>query len=428
MDVFMGVQMPKVWLRVLNRTMKTNLLVLLSRMETSECLFYLRFPREDCDALLAQGIDDSFVVNAGEQVDWDKLRAWLSKKDDWVVGWIGYDVRRSIERFAEEKLRTSSFPQITLVRPANLFKIRGAEVEVVKGAWHDSLKAWLSIQPSAGAEGVDLKPVVSHAEYLEHIASLKREIAAGNVYELNYCMPFEASVKLTDAPSAWKRIYHQTQAPFSAYAQVGLHHVMCASPERYLKREGNRVISQPIKGTVRRGQTPDEDNRLKEELGNSKKERAENVMIVDLVRNDLSRCAKRGSVQVEELFGVHSFKTVHHLISTISCDVAPDTSWVDLIRTTFPMGSMTGAPKLSAMKLISEHEETERGIYSGSIGYIEPGGDFDFNVVIRSVQYDAASQLASCHVGGAITALCEAEEEYNECLLKAEAVLRALRG
>jgi len=428
MDVFMGVQMPKVWLLVLNRTMKSNLLVLLPGMDTSECLFYLRFPREDCDALLAQGIDDSFVVNAGEQVDWYMLHAWLTQKDDWVVGWIGYDVRRSIERFAEENLRASSFPQITLIRPANLFKVQGSEVEVVKGAWHDSLNAWLSIQPSEVAEGVDLKPVVSHTEYMDHIASLKKEIAAGNVYELNYCMPFEARVQLTDAPSVWKHIYHQTQAPFSAYAHVGSHHVMCASPERYLKREGNRVISQPIKGTVRRGQTPEEDIRLKEELARSKKERAENVMIVDLVRNDLSRCAERDSVLVEELFGVHSFKTVHHLVSTISCDVAPEISWVDLIKATFPMGSMTGAPKLSAMQLIAQHEVTERGIYSGSIGYIEPGGDFDFNVVIRSVQYDDASQLASCHVGGAITALCEAEDEYNECLLKAEAVLRALRG
>jgi para-aminobenzoate synthetase component 1 len=203
---------------------------------------------------------------------------------------------------------------------------------------------------------------------------------------------------------------------------------MCASPERYLKRTGNRVISQPIKGTVRRGLTPEVDARLKTELESSRKEVAENVMIVDLVRNDLSRCAERDTVQVEELCRVHSFKTVHHLVSTIRCDVAPKTTWVDLIRATFPMGSMTGAPKLSAMKLIAEHEQTERGIYSGSIGYIEPNGDFDFNVVIRSVQYDAASQMASCHVGGAITALCEAEDEYNECLTKAEAVLRALRG
>jgi para-aminobenzoate synthetase component 1 len=188
------------------------------------------------------------------------------------------------------------------------------------------------------------------------------------------------------------------------------------------------VISQPIKGTIKRGATLQEDDALKNQLQSSRKERAENVMIVDLVRNDLSRIAMRNSVEVDELFGVHTFKTVHHLISTIRCEVSSQTSWVDLIRATFPMGSMTGAPKVSAMKLISAHEETERGIYSGSIGYIEPSGDFDFNVVIRGVQYDDEKHTLSCHVGGAITALCNAESEYGECLLKAEAILNALRG
>jgi len=233
---------------------------------------------------------------------------------------------------------------------------------------------------------------------------------------------------LKNPEQTWKRMYAKTQAPFSAFASYGPFHVLCTSPERYLKRSGNRVISQPIKGTIRRGANTEEDEHLKQLLSASKKERAENVMIVDLVRNDLSRCAERNSVEVEELFGVHTFKTVHHLISTIRCDVPSETSLVDLLRASFPMGSMTGAPKVSAMQLIAKHEITERGVYSGSIGYIEPGGDFDFNVVIRSVQYDASSQQVSCHVGGAITALCNAEDEYNECLLKAEAVLGALRG
>jgi para-aminobenzoate synthetase component 1 len=151
-------------------------------------------------------------------------------------------------------------------------------------------------------------------------------------------------------------------------------------------------------------------------------------MIVDLVRNDLSRCANRSSVKVDELFGAHTFKTVHHLISTVSCEVEPSVSWVDLIQATFPMGSMTGAPKVSAMQLIGRHELTERGIYSGSIGYIEPSGDFDFNVVIRSVQYDGDAAMVSCHVGGALTAQSNAEDEYQECLLKAKAVLSALLG
>jgi para-aminobenzoate synthetase component 1 len=397
-------------------------------MNTSDNLFYLRFPREDCEALLAEGIADSYVVAAGEGVNWEELDAWIKSSNEWIFGWVGYDVRRSIEAFAKEHLESSSFPQLVLFRPINLFKIRNRSVEVLKGEWHPNLDEWLSMDPADDLPGVELTPTVSHDEYNRHIAELKLQIAIGNVYELNYCMPFEGQAEWNNTASIWKRIYGYTEAPFSAYARWGNNTVMCASPERYLKREGNRVVSQPIKGTARRGESPEEDIRLKNELSLSRKERAENVMIVDLVRNDLSQCADRNSVCVEELFGVHSFKTVHHLISTISCTVPSSIGWVDLIKTTFPMGSMTGAPKLSAMKLISAHEKTERGIYSGSIGYIEPNGNFDFNVVIRSVQYDMLSGKVSCHVGGAITALCNASDEYKECLLKAEAVLRALRN
>lgn len=397
-------------------------------MNSTDSLFYLRFPRKDCDALLAEGISDSYVVPAGSTVDWDKLNTWINASREWIFGWVGYEVRRSIERFYQEDLEPSDFPQLVLFRPSNVFKIRGKEVEVIKGEWQPSLDEWLNLNADEDASIIQLVPAISADEYNVHFAKVQQQISYGNVYELNYCIPFRAQAEIKNAASVWKRIYRQTEAPFSTYARWGNYHVMCASPERYLKREGNRVISQPIKGTMRRGQTQQEDDQLRHELSTSRKERAENVMIVDLVRNDLSRCAKRDSVEVEELFGVHSFKTVHHLISTIRCDVPADTGWVDLIRTTFPMGSMTGAPKYSAMKLIAEHEKTERGLYSGSIGYIEPNGDFDFNVVIRSAQYDENRGEISCHVGGAITSLCNAADEYSECLLKAEAILRALRG
>jgi para-aminobenzoate synthetase component 1 len=397
-------------------------------MNSSDSLFYLRFPREDCDALLAEGIEDCYEVKPGMAVNWEELRLWVSNRKDWIFGWIGYDVRRSLEVFASEDLEQSDFPQVYLFSPRNLFKIRGSDVHVVKGNWHPELDHWLKMDAVATVDRVELSPRFTAEEYQSHFNDLKREIALGNIYEVNYCVPFQTSASLSDATSVWKRIYNQTEAPFSAYARRNAHHVMCASPERYIRREGNRVISQPIKGTIRRGVSQEEDNLLRNQLRKSKKELAENVMIVDLVRNDLSRIAKRSSVKVDELFGVHTFKTVHHLISTVSCEVEPTTSWVDLIQATFPMGSMTGAPKLSAMQLISRHERTERGIYSGSIGYIEPSGDFDFNVVIRSVQYDDDAGILSCHVGGAITALSNAEEEYQECLLKAKAVLKALLG
>ena len=161
---------------------------------------------------------------------------------------------------------------------------------------------------------------------------------------------------------------------------------------------------------------------------NSKKEKSENIMIVDLIRNDLSKNAIRGSVQVEELCKVYSFKQVHQLISTVVCTVDKDDNDVDIIKNLFPMGSMTGAPKISAMEIIEEEELTKRGLYSGAVGYFSPEGNFDFNVVIRSILYNASKKYASFSVGSAITSLSVIENEYEECLLKAKALKEALTG
>jgi para-aminobenzoate synthetase component 1 len=203
---------------------------------------------------------------------------------------------------------------------------------------------------------------------------------------------------------------------------------MSASPERFLMMDGDKLVSQPIKGTIKRGENSEDDERLKRELFSSDKERTENVMIVDLVRNDLSRIAKRASVKVDELFGIYSFRQVHQMISTVSCEVKDGITFTDIIKSTFPMGSMTGAPKVSAMKLIEEYESTKRGLYSGAVGYITPDGDFDFSVVIRSVMYNAENRYLSFMVGSAITAGCDAEKEYEECLLKAKAMFEAVNG
>jgi para-aminobenzoate synthetase component 1 len=219
-----------------------------------------------------------------------------------------------------------------------------------------------------------------------------------------------------------------SEAPFAAYCNFGAHHVICSSPERFLQKQANRLISQPIKGTIRRSADPKEDTFLKNELQHNEKERSENVMIVDLVRNDLSRIAKRGTVKAEELFGAYTFKQVHQLISTISCEVKNELSFTDIIRNTFPMGSMTGAPKVSAMQLIERYESTKRGLYSGAIGYINPQGNFDFNVVIRSILYNQENKVVSFMVGSAITDKADAEQEYEECLLKAKALFEVLEN
>ena len=203
---------------------------------------------------------------------------------------------------------------------------------------------------------------------------------------------------------------------------------MCSSPERFLQKSGNRIISQPIKGTRKRGIDLDEDRFLFNELKNSEKDKSENVMITDLVRNDLSKTAQKSSVKVEELFGVYSFERVHQMITTISSIIDKKYDFIDLIESCFPMGSMTGAPKLKAMQLIEEYETTKRSIYSGAFGYISPYQDFDFNVVIRSVLYDRLSSYISVLVGGAITINSDEEQEYEECLIKAQALINVLKN
>ena len=187
-------------------------------------------------------------------------------------------------------------------------------------------------------------------------------------------------------------------------------------------------MSQPIKGTSPRSENPFQDKANIEYLKHSLKERSENIMITDLVRNDLSKVATRGSVKVDELCGVYSFRQVHQMISTISAEMRPDKNWIDTVKATFPMGSMTGAPKVRAMQLIEKYEATKRGLYSGSVGYVSPDGDFDFNVVIRSILFNRKKGHLSYMVGSAITALANPEQEYEECLVKAAAIREVLQN
>jgi para-aminobenzoate synthetase component 1 len=241
-------------------------------------------------------------------------------------------------------------------------------------------------------------------------------------------MEFYAENAIINPITIYQKLNAISEPPFAVYFKNNTDYLMCASPERYLKREGNKVISQPIKGTARRSFDLEQDALLKKELSNNEKERSENIMIVDLVRNDLSKTATRGSVQVEELCGIYTFKQVHQMISTIVSEVESTTSSTALLQTTFPMGSMTGAPKISAMNIIEDLEETKRGLYSGAVGYFTPNGDFDLNVVIRSILYNEKMQYVSFSVGSAITSKSVPEQEYDECLLKAKAMLDTLQN
>lgn len=276
------------------------------------------------------------------------------------------------------------------------------------------------------ASWAELKPTWTPAQYREKFDQVHRALRRGDIYEMNLCMPWSGSAPGEASWPVFAKLAATTRAPHSAYVQAGNWRLLCASPERFLARNQRTLRSQPIKGTVRRGATAEEDLALKKGLAASEKERAENVMIVDLVRNDLSRVAARDSVEVEELFGVHSFATVHQMISTVKCTLREDVGPLDIFRATFPMGSMTGAPKLSAMRHIAQLEGHGRGVYSGAVGYADPAGDWDFNVVIRSLMHRADTGRVDATVGGAITLLSEAELEHEECLLKAEALRTCL--
>ena len=269
---------------------------------------------------------------------------------------------------------------------------------------------------------------MSYSEYVGIVEKLQRHISLGDVYEVNYCIEFFAKRLDISPVQLYRKLNEVSPSPFSAFVKYHDKSLICASPERYLKKEGSRLISQPIKGTSPRDADPEVDRANIEYLKSSEKERAENVMITDLVRNDLSKVAKQGRVKVEELCGVYSFRQVHQMISTISAEMDERYSWVDAIKATFPMGSMTGAPKVNAMKLIERYEVTKRGLYSGSVGYVTPEGNFDFNVVIRSILYNRKKGYLSFMVGSAITALANPESEYEECLVKASAIMEVLNA
>jgi len=253
-------------------------------------------------------------------------------------------------------------------------------------------------------------------------------IHRGDIYEANFCQEFYAEEALIHPLEIYTKLNAISKTPFAAFLKFNDKYLLSASPERYIKKNGNKIISQPIKGTARRSTNHDEDQALKDELKHDDKERSENIMIVDLVRNDLSKTAKKGSVKVKALCKVHSFKQVHQMISTVVSKIKKDVHPVDVIQTTFPMGSMTGAPKISAMKIIEDLEETKRGLYSGAVGYFSPQGNFDFNVVIRSILYNVTEKYLSYSVGGAITAKSDPLKEYEECLVKAKAMRDVLEN
>ncbi|MDX2171709.1 MAG: anthranilate synthase component I family protein [Bacteroidota bacterium] len=286
-------------------------------------------------------------------------------------------------------------------------------------------KKLLSINES---QGLKLKSKSTKEDYIRKVIKLKEHIQLGNIYEINFCIEFYAKDVLIDPVSVFIKLQQLTKAPYCKLVKLNDDFIISASPELFLKKQNSTLFSKPIKGTIKRGSSGEEDERLKLKLGNSIKERTENVMAVDVARNDLSIIAQKGTVKVNKLYNIESFETVHQMVSTVSCELNENANFEAIINATFPMASMTGAPKVSAMKLISEFEDFERNYYSGAMGLIEANGDFELSVIIRSIFYNQETKRLSIAVGSAITHLCDPEKEYEECLLKANALLKALNA
>lgn len=302
--------------------------------------------------------------------------------------------------------------------------------EAIAPNYYSIVETVSTVLPAAqqSGAGFTVRPLLSRAEYLEKLATLKSHIRRGDIYEINYCTTFDAEQVHIDPLTVFARLYQLSKAPYSCLFKSDDTYILCASPELFLEKKGDVLVTKPIKGTTRRGNTAEEDNKLKQELQGSLKERTENVMAVDVARNDLSILAKRGTVTADPLYAIETFQTVHQMVSTVRCVLRNHITFEDILNATFPMASMTGAPKLSARLLCDEHEDFARAFYSGTMGLIDEQGDFTLSVTIRSIFYNSATGSLSIAVGGAITHLSDPENEYQECLLKARAMLSALNA
>lgn len=390
------------------------------------------------DAILA--VDALTLLQTDYINGFQKLEEYQKMTNDWIFGYLSYDLKNDVEHLISQNHDGLAFPELYFFQPKKIFFLKGNTLEVqylqmvddelqedVHAILHTEIDQEVFHHKDSNKEHrPKIKLRIHKDEYHEKVNKMLAHIHRGDIYEANFCQEFYAENAEIDPLSTYTHLNSISKPPFATYMRLEDKYILSASPERYIKKDGTKLISQPIKGTAKRSEDVLEDQQLIENLQNDEKERAENIMIVDLVRNDLSKTAIKGSVQVEELCKIYTFDQVHQMISTVVSEVAADQNPIEILRTTFPMGSMTGAPKISAMQIIENLEETKRGIYSGAIGYFTPQNDFDFNVVIRSILYNSTKKYVSYSVGGAITAKSIPEKEYEECLIKAKAMREVL--
>ena len=384
------------------------------------------------DVILA--VDASTFLETNYSSAFTKLQQYKNQINDFLFGYLSYDLKNDTEKLSSNNLDGLDFADLYFFQPKKLFFIKGNELEVqyleeLKHEIEIDLEGILHYNEKLNQVQHDVKihKRITKKEYLKNLETILEHIHRGDIYEMNFCQEFYTENASINPFEVYKKLIEISKPPFASFLKINDKYVLSASPERFVRKEHNMVISQPIKGTARRLVNKKLDEKLAKQLELDEKERSENIMIVDLVRNDLSKTAIKGSVKVKELCKVYSFEQVHQLISTVIAEVSNETDSVDIVKSLFPMGSMTGAPKLSAMHIIEALETTKRGVYSGALGYFSPTNDFDFNVIIRSILYNKTNKYLSYSVGGAITAKSNPEKEYQECLLKAIAMKLALK-
>jgi para-aminobenzoate synthetase component I len=386
------------------------------------------------DAILA--VDAFTSIQTDYQNSFEKLKEYQSATNDWIFGYLTYDLKNDVEDLQSNNNDGLQFPDLYFFQPKRLFLFKGNNVEIQYLNYvEDELEADFNVIKRINKSthqqinnSIKIKLRIHKDDYFEKVNKILHHIHRGDIYEANFCQEFYAEDTTINPLETYIKLNAISKPPLATFLKLNDKYLLSASPERYLKKEDNVIISQPIKGTTKRSENSIEDEALKLQLKYDEKERSENIMIVDLVRNDLSKTAIKGSVKIEELCKVYTFKQVHQMISTVVSKVDESVNPVNILKTTFPMGSMTGAPKISAMKIIEALEETKRGLYSGAVGYFKPNGDFDFNVVIRSILYNETNKYVSYSVGGAITAKSVPLKEYEECLIKAKAMREVLEN
>lgn len=388
------------------------------------------------DAVLA--VDAMTCIQTDDHESFSKLKEYQSITKDWLFGFLTYDLKNAVEDLESKNFDGLEFPELYFFQPKKLFLFKGDTVEMqylnmIADEWEDDLAQIINNEDSFLDENrkelensIKITPRINKDDYLSKVNTMLEYIHRGDIYEANFCQEFYAENAIINPLEIYQKLNNISKPPFATFIKLDNKYVLSASPERYLKKLGSKIISQPIKGTAKRSKDKTEDKKLKEALSLDEKERSENIMIVDLIRNDLSKTATKGSVKVVELCKVYTFPQVHQMISTITSEIDVLEQAVNVIESTFPMGSMTGAPKISAMKIIEDLEVTKRGLYSGAVGYFAPNSDFDFNVVIRSILYNESKQYVSFSVGSAITAKSIPLKEYEECFIKAKAMHEVL--